>query len=341
MPVDSIDRLADVSVYDEYADALAIFFINYSRLPRANLINGGERRVLIEVLNENPDCIRTIKIAVTRYMNKIIDYASSNNFEMNTRTNISRASMNYAAIRKAAEQQFILLEPDFKAGIIAMMLDTALTKYEEQGKSFLSRKAFKLLSSSDLRIIEPWEQASVCDKCPNFEQVIAIHPSRDPKCSKCGMDNLTVRIYALDKCFESRKRNNKDLPIFISKLINRNRKCLAVTSKKLSDFGQADVNGDVDVFIEKTNTGIECKSWIIEFKATDDQLRDYGNEIRTDLEKYIKVGITHLIVVTNLDEKDTLKLRSFLEKSIKGSYSSLEIIPKSIRCIKEIVLKQG
>ena len=315
--------------------------INYSRLPRANLINGVERRVMIEVLNENPDSIRTIKMAVTRYMNKINDYASSDNFELSTQTNIARASMNYAAIRKAAEQRFILLEPDLKAGIIALLLDTALTKFEEQGKSFLSGKAFKLLSSSDLRIIEPWEQASVCDICPNFEQVIAIHASRDPKCSRCGRDNLTVRIYTLDKCFETHKRYNKDLPLFISKLINRNRKCLAVTSKKLSDFNQDGVNGDVDVFIEKTNTGIECKSWILEFKATDDQLRSYGDDIIIDLEKYIKVGITNLIVVTNLDEKDTSKLYTFLQKSIKGSYTSLEIIPKSISSIIEMVSKQG
>jgi len=297
MPTDPIDRLADCIHLQEYADALAILFMSYSRLPRAN-VNGGERRVLIEVLNENHDDIRTMKMAVTRYMNKIKDYASSDNFEVSMRANIPRA-LNYAEIRKAAEQQFILLEPDLKAGIVSILLDTALTKFEEQGKSFLSEKAFKLLSSSDLRIIEPWEQASIYHKCCNFEQVIAIHPSRDPKCLQCRRDILTVRIYILDKCFEVHKRNNKDLPLFISKLINRNKKCLAVTSKKLSDFSHDDVDGDVDVFIEKTNTGIECKSWIVEFKATDDQLRGYGDDILIGLEIYIKVGITNLIVVTN------------------------------------------
>lgn len=36
-PTDPIDRLADCIHHNEYADALAILFINYSRLPRANL----------------------------------------------------------------------------------------------------------------------------------------------------------------------------------------------------------------------------------------------------------------------------------------------------------------
>jgi len=192
-----------------------------------NVAYGEERRVIVEIINENRDALLTIKTAISRferYIDKIKGYSKPTSIEKAVMSSgIPFGSMSYAKIWDFFGQEFTLLDPDLKSCVIAITLQSALMKYEQQGKSIFKTETFNLLSSSDLRIIQPWEQASVCHKCSNFEQIFATHPFHEPKCSKCERDNLTVRIYALDKEFESHKRKNKDLPLFISNLINRKK----------------------------------------------------------------------------------------------------------------------
>ncbi len=104
-------------------------------------------------------------------------------------------SISHVALR--SKEQSMLLDPSFKHGIIAIMLNNILAKHDQQGTSFISRNAFNLLSDSNLKLIEPAEQASVCHKCLNFEQIVGTYPCREPKCSKCLQDNLTVRVFVL------------------------------------------------------------------------------------------------------------------------------------------------
>ena len=106
------------------------------------------------------------------------------------------------------------------------------------------------------------------------------------------------------------------MPLFICNLINRKQKAAAVTSKNLRDFNIPNLAGDIDVWIQKTLTGIECKLRSSESKPMDQRLRNYSDEILEDLRKYIRVGAKHLIVVTNLEESDALNLHHLLEPSI-------------------------
>lgn len=100
-------------------------------------------------------------------------------------------------------------------------------------------------------------------------------------------------------------------------------------SKKLKDFHIPDLDGDIDVWIEKTLTGIECKLRSSESKPID--FESYSGEILDDLRKYIEAGVRHLIVVTHLAKDDASKLCGLLMASIGSNCESLKVVHKSIR----------
>lgn len=258
LPANPIERLTDVPS-DEYEDALSILFISYIRFPRVNVQFGHERVILVEVSNQTVEALRTIKTEINRfekYLDKKIKSYAKLELEPRRRNNLTDrliGSTSHVALRELFRDKFILLDPSLKHGIIAVMLHNALAKYDQQGTSFISKNAFDLLSDSNLKLIEPWEQASVCHRCLNFEQIVGTHPRREPKCSKCLQDSLTVRLYVLDEAYEINKKINKDLPLFICNLINKKQKDAAITSKSLRDFNIPDLDGDIDVWIPRTH----------------------------------------------------------------------------------------
>lgn len=339
---DPLDRLADVPI-EEYHEALSMLFISFGRIPKLPVAFVGEKAVIIQVINENPEAIRTLKAATNRFDRYIDEKLAKNSIGGTPSVANTTASNSLRHIPFRSEsfaQQFMMMEPSLKEGLTSIMLNTALSKFEQQGRLMLSQKAIELLASPDLQIIEPWEQASVCHKCPNFEQIVGTNPNREAKCSKCGRDCLTVRIYTLDKDYEIHKRRNKDLPLFIAKLINRQVRQAAIASKDLRDFGQEGLEGDIDVYIEKTHTGIESKLRSTEARPTDEQLRSYAKEIETDLKKYLRAGMKHLVVITNLCKEDAEKLNRILLNSVEGSCESLGVVHDSIHELNKVIDEQ-
>lgn len=88
---------------------------------------------------------------------------------------------------------------------------------------------------------------------------------------------------------------------------------------------------------KKTLTGIECKLRSSESKPMDQQLRNYSDEILEDLKKYIQAGAKHLIVVTNLEESDALKMYHLLEPLIGSQCESLKVLHKSIPDLMQMI----
>jgi len=86
------------------------------------------------------------------------------------------------------------------------------------------------------------------------------------------------------------------------------------------------------------NTGIECKIWLPESKATDEQMKSYTNSVLEKLEKYQKVGIKNLLVITNLDKDDSEEMLKRLFK--KMGNVSLKIIPNSIESLDRMINDQ-
>lgn len=242
-------------------------------------------------------------------------------------------------IAQLFRQEFVLTKHSIQDLLIAHMLTTALSKYEQQGASFLNSQAYGLLSDPNLKIIELWAQASICPKCPNFEHIIATYPFRESKCLNCGQDNLTVRIYVLNENYERHKTKNKDLPLYICKLINREIKGSAVASQPISK-STPNRDGDIDVWIQSTLTGIECKLRLPQPKYADSQLQSYCDEIIKDLEKYIQFGAKHLVVVTSCDEDDASKLHQLFHDLIGGKCESLRVVHKSVFDLVSMVSEQ-
>jgi hypothetical protein len=326
-----IDRLVNVPLED-YIDALSILFVSYFRFPRMSIQFSNERAILIEIFNQSNEALRTIKSESTQFRQHLFQLKEKSQNPISDKlTN----SFDH-------EQQPMLLDPSFKHGIIAIMLNNILEKYEQQQSiSCICKDVLNLLSDPNLKLIKPAEQVSVCYKCLNFEHISGTYPYRDPICSKCQQDCFTTRVYVLDGAYESHKRHNKDLPLFICTLINRElittkQKVRAITSKKLKDFNIPDLDGDIDVWVEKTLTGIECKLRSSESKPID--FGSYSKGILDDLRKYIQAGVKHLIVVTNLAKDDASKLRDLLMASIDTKYDSLKVVHNSVRDLIQMAL---
>jgi hypothetical protein len=122
----------------------------------------------------------------------------------------------------------------------------------------------------------------------------------------------------------SGKKNNKDLPLYICKLINSKNGGSAVTSKPISE-SKSNQGGDIDVWIKTTLTGIECKLQIPQARYLDQQLGSYSKDIVNDFEKYIQFGAKHLVVVTSCNKDDASKLHKLLDKSIGSKCKSLRV----------------
>lgn len=331
---DTIERLANVPP-SHYEKALAILFVNYAKMPTTNVPFSGDRMFLVAVINDNKESRGYVRTIHNEFENYLIDkfkpYADKiqqENVQSDYAVNqLNQLVKNFRIGTNDENNLFTIQDKFWRSGQTALRITLSLEKNDQQSIS-LTEDCLEQLSRPELEILEQAEQLSVCSNCPNLEQIMVTQKWREPKCSKCNNDTFTVRLYTLNPDFEKHKRNNKDLPLFIAKRINRRVKNSAITSKKIEDF-ETNEKGDIDVYIEKLNMGIETKLWVSETKPTDEQIRAYSNNVQNDLEKYSKVGIKKLVVVTNLEKEDAERMYQNLIQ-FNNDITSLKIIHRSI-----------
>lgn len=212
MSSDPIDRLVNVPP-NQYADALAVLFVNSAKMPTTNVTSANERMILVEIINEDREARAVIKTIHNQFENYLkekfkphVDQLEKDPSKADYAVKqLSELLKNLTIGSNDENNLFTLQDKNWRFGQTALRINKALSKQEQQSKN-LTRKGLELLAKPELQIIEPTEQLTVCRNCLNFEQIMVTHHWRDSKCTKCGNDSLSVRIYTLDEEYEKHKK---------------------------------------------------------------------------------------------------------------------------------------
>lgn len=176
----------------------------------------------------------------------------------------------------------------------------------------------------ELDIAEPLLQVSFCPKCKNYRFTICEYPMPQACCPNCKEEWLDVTAFILKDPYQDLKQQNRDLPIFISGYL-KNKATYSISTYPLVPLKQKE--GEIDVYIKESETGIECKCFQDPRVITEGKLSSEAGNIKKQVEQYFKIGLKRVILVTNLSEPDSERLH----KILKERYSQeVKVLPGEI-----------
>ena len=204
-----------------------------------------------------------------------------------------------------------------------------------------------------LEVIEPKLQVSLCPKCANYQLTVSICPTTKVTCPKCGEDWTSQTIYMFKGQLSKIKAENQDLPLFISSYLKFKTSFTTIIGEirihpnsqvKTTIAANNQKTVEVDVYIPDFHTGIECKAHADPTSPmTTNRLRGMaGDVIREHIKKYIKIGIEHIFLVTNLPGNNAQKLEIALKASIEKQnirVKTLRVIPGKIDTLLQFLDK--
>jgi len=183
-----------------------------------------------------------------------------------------------------------------------------------------------------LGLIEPKLQVSICPECSNYQITISPCPTNKTTCPSCGGEWATRTIYMFKSPYDKVKAQNQDLPLFISSYLKLRTTLTNITEKPEihpnAELRKEDTAAEVDVYIPRIKMGIECKVYHNpNSPMTTSRLGIAGN-LRKQLENYAKLGLTHIIIVTNLPEHHAKKIEEKLQEHPETpEVDKIEVIP--------------
>lgn len=176
-----------------------------------------------------------------------------------------------------------------------------------------------------LGLISPFLSLAVCPSCNNYEFIFSRSARFSPNCPKCGFVWPVLVVNELTPDFASLKMKNADLPVFISAYL-KSKSPLLVQAFPNAEFSLESGRVEVDVFIPDTLTGIECKCHANNFAVTDSTISSEVGKTRKQIENYLKLGLTRVVVVTNYNDADANKLRAGLKDQLTELKQLKELI---------------
>ena len=174
-----------------------------------------------------------------------------------------------------------------------------------------------------LDVLTPFLCISVCSTCMNYEFKFSKSITINENCPKCGSLWSILTIDEFTPSFSTLKKENNDLPVFISAYLKSNQ----LTPTKI--FPNAIVKIDdkkceFDVLIEETYTGIECKCYENPLNISDNSIKSKVGNINKQIRNYKDFGLKKIVLITNLSCQNAEKFKN----EIKNELS--DIIPTSI-----------
>jgi len=162
-------------------------------------------------------------------------------------------------------------------------------------------------------------------------------------CPKCGGEWATVGLYGFQHPYDEVKKDNSDLPLFISSYFKHKVSTEAPMGEvKIFPLVQIKMdNGqtfDIDVYLPKFEVGIECKVYEDAYAPmTRQRIGSIVGRLMPQIKNYFDIGITNVIIITNLIESSKNKVESALKnKLIQEGYSdNFEILSKDITHLLE------
>lgn len=168
-----------------------------------------------------------------------------------------------------------------------------------------------------LDVAHPQIQVSVCPNCANFRLIISRHSPHSEKCAQCGSLWTTLTLYTLENTLSKLKVENSDLPVFISAYL-RNKLTYLTAMEEISVYPNAVVNTDegqveVDVYLPHFNVAVECKVFRDPFGSfSGPHAGSIVGDLREKIVRLMALGVTDLLIATNLTNEATNKLREEL-----------------------------
>ena len=174
-----------------------------------------------------------------------------------------------------------------------------------------------------LNVLTPFLGISICSTCMNYEFKFSKSIIINENCPKCGSLWSILTIDEFTPSFSKLKKENNDLPVFISAYLKSNQ----LTPTKI--FPNAiikidDKKFEFDVLIKETSTGIECKCYENPLIISDNSVKSEVGKINKQIRNYKELGLKKIILITNLSYQNAEKF----ENEIRNGLS--DIIPTSI-----------
>ena len=178
-------------------------------------------------------------------------------------------------------------------------------------------------------VLTPFISISICAKCINYEFVFSKSLNINGNCPKCGCPWTVLTIDNFSPLFETLKKGNKDLPVFISSYL-RSSQFFPIGVYPNADIEIPGQRIEVDVLIEETSTGVECKCYEDPLIISDNMIKSKAGDLCSQVENYLKAGIKRIFIITNLNSLNAVER---LEQEIKSKLNINGVIFDEIKCL--------
>lgn len=213
-------------------------------------------------------------------------------------------------------------------------------KYRDQSQ-MIPRFSDVVTSLRRLGLASPFLSLALCPSCNNYEFIFSRSARSTPTCPKCGFNWPIIIVHELTPEFAALKRNNNDLPVFISAYL-KSKLPYPVSVSPNAEFNMKTGKVEVDVFIPDTRTGIECKSYINNIAVTDSTINAEVGKIRKQIDNYLSLGLKRIVIVTNFAETDANKFRVTLQNQTVGikGLEELYVLGSDINAFSQFLDKE-
>jgi len=225
--------------------------------------------------------------------------------------------------QKRAEELSKSFTPYIGAGIkpLAELLVGGLYKfYYERHKTqrqIITEFNETVTSLKKTGLLVPFLSLALCPACNNYELAFSRSIKFSRSCAQCGSDWPVLTINEFPQPFATLKRMNRDLPVFISAYL-RSKSPLPVEVFPNAEFVlEGDKKVEADVFIPATATGMECKCYTNNIAVSDTTINSEAGKIKHQIENYLALGISRILMVTNYNGVDVGRLNTQLKKQLR------------------------
>ena len=213
-------------------------------------------------------------------------------------------------------------------------------KYRDQSQ-MIPRFSDVVASLRRLGLASPFLSLALCPSCNNYEFIFSRSARSTTTCPKCGFTWPILIVHELTPEFAALKRNNNDLPVFISAYL-KSKLPYPVSVSPNAEFNMKTGKIEVDVFIPDTRTGIECKNYINNITVADSTINTEVGKVCKQIGNYLSIGLKRVIVVTNFAEADANKFRVALKNQTAGikGLEELYVLGSDINAFSQFLDKE-
>jgi len=187
-----------------------------------------------------------------------------------------------------------------------------------------------------LNLIKPRLQINLCPRCADYQITLTKTATILENCPNCGVEWASVTLFTFIHPYNEIKKNNSDLPLFISSYL-KHKIVTLYPAKELEIFPMAKVSledgtiFDIDVYIPEYDMGFECKVFEDAYaRMTSSRINSLVGGLLPQIHRYFDAGIQKVFIVTNLVESSSNKVERLLKRKLSesGYPSEVELLAK-------------